>query len=116
MQKVTIWHNPRCSKSREALGLLQSRHMEIQIIDYLNTPPDTQAIERTLTLLRIPPRELMRTNEDKYYALHLDDPCVTPTQLINAMHEYPILIQRPIVFANGSACIGRPPETVLEIL
>jgi len=116
MQKVTIWHNPRCLKSRETLGLLQTRHIEIRIIDYLNTPPDTHEIERTLMLLRIQPRELMRTNEDEYRTLHLDDPELTRTQLIATMHAHPILIQRPIVFANSRACIGRPPAAVLEIL
>lgn len=116
MHKVTIWHNPRCSKSRETLGLLQSCHMEIRIIDYLNAPPDTHEIERTLKLLRMQPRELMRTNEDEYCTLQLDDPGLTQTQLIAAMHANPILIQRPIVFANGKACIGRPPAVVLGIL
>jgi arsenate reductase (glutaredoxin) len=116
MQKVTIWHNPRCSKSRETLLLLQSRHKDIQIIDDLNTPPDTQAIEWTLKLLRIEPRELMRTNEDEYRKLHLGNPELTPAQLLEAMHLHPILIQRPVVFANGKACICRPPAAVLEIL
>jgi len=90
--------------------------MEIQIIDYMNTPPDIHEIERTLTLLRMQPRELMRTNEDEYRILHVDDPALTRKQLIAAMHAHPILIQRPVVFANNKACIGRPPAAVLEIL
>jgi arsenate reductase (glutaredoxin) len=116
MQKVTIWHNPGCSKSRKILELLQSRHMEIQVVEYLKTPPEPAAIEHTLTLLRMQPRELMRTSEDEYRSRHLDDPGLTRRQLIDAMCAYPILIQRPIVFANGNACIGRPPEAVLAIL
>ena len=90
--------------------------MEIQIIDYMNTPPDIHEIERTLTLLRMQPRELMRTNENEYRILHVDDPSLTREQLISAMHTHPILIQRPVVFANGKACIGRPPTAILEIL
>lgn len=116
MQKVTIWHNPRCSKSRETLGLLQSHHMETQIIEYLKTPPELADIERALVLLRMEPRELMRTTEDEYRTLHLDDQELTRAQLIAAMHAHPILIQRPVVFANGKARIGRPPEAVLDIL
>ena len=116
MQKVTIWHNPRCSKSRKTLELLQSHHMEIQVIEYLKSPPGQAAIERALTLLRMQPRQLMRTDEDEYRAHHLDDPGLTRAHLVNAMHAHPILIQRPVVFANGKARIGRPPEAVLEIL
>jgi len=82
----------------------------------MSTPPEMHEIECTLALLRIQPRELMRTNEDEYRTLHLDDLELTRTQLIAAMHAHPILIQRPVVFANGSACIGRPPAAVLEIL
>ena len=90
--------------------------MEIRIIDYMNTPPDPQELERALTLLRMQPREMMRTNEDKYRLLHLENPELTRTQLIAAMYAHPVLIQRPVVFANGKACIGRPPAAVLEIL
>jgi arsenate reductase len=96
--------------------MLQSRHMQIRIIEYLHTPPGPAEIDQALALLRIQPRELMRTNEPTYRALHLDDPGLTRTQLINAMHAHPSLIQRPVVFANGSARLGRPPEAVLEIL
>jgi arsenate reductase len=116
MEKVTIWHNPRCSKSRETLALLQSRHTPIRIIEYLQAPPETAEIERALVLLRMQPREFMRHNESEYHAQHLDNPELTHAQLIEALHAYPILIQRPVVFANGTARIGRPPEAVLEIL
>ncbi len=116
MQKVTIWHNPRCSKSRETLGLLQSHDMDIHIIEYLKTPPEVAEIDRALALLRMQPRDLMRSNENLYRKLHLDDPDLTQAQLVAAMHENPVLIQRPVVFAYGKACIGRPPSAVLEIL
>lgn len=81
MKKVTIWHNPRCSKSRETLALLQSRHMEIEVIEYLMTPPQATEIERALTLLRMQPRELMRRNESDYRVHQLDD-----TQLTHTTH------------------------------
>ncbi len=116
MEKVTIWHNPRCSKSRETLALLQTRYKDIRIIEYLKTPPDPEEIERALASLRLQPRELMRSNEAAYSKHHLDNPKLTRMQLIEAMHAYPILIQRPVVFANGRARIGRPPESVLKIL
>lgn len=116
MAKVTIWHNPRCSKSRETLALLQARDMEIRIVEYLETPPSPVEIENTLALLRMQPRELMRTNEKEYKEQHLDDPGLTHAQLVKAMYSHPVLIQRPIVFANGEARIGRPPESILEII
>ena len=115
-KKVTIWHNPRCAKSRETLALLQARDIDLRIIEYLNTPPDIAEIDRALALLCLEPREIMRTGEDVYRQQHLDAPGCTRAQLIAALHAHPILIQRPVVFANGKARIGRPPETVLEIL
>ena len=90
--------------------------MQTQIIEYLKTPPELLNIERALVLLRMEPRELMRTTKDEYRTLHLDDRELTRVQLIAAMHAHPILIQRPVVFANGRARIGRPPEAVLDIL
>jgi arsenate reductase (glutaredoxin) len=118
MQKVTIWHNPRCTKSKETLELLRSRHMEIRIVEYMKTPPGIQEIEHALVFLRMPPRTLMRTHENGYRSLHLDDPRLPDTHLIivTAMHAHPVLIQRPVVFASGMACIGRPPAAVLDIL
>ena len=116
MAKVTIWHNPRCTKSRETLALLQLRDNEIRIIEYLKNPPSTAEIQNALMLLRMEPRTLMRSNEAEYRAHQLDNPALGRAQLIETMHTHPILIQRPVVFANGQACIGRPPERVLEIL
>lgn len=116
MAKVTIWHNPRCTKSRETLALLQSHHSDMCVVEYLKTPPSAAEIENALALLRMQPRELMRTREPQYLEQQLDNPALSRTQLIAALHAHPILIQRPVVFANGQARIGRPPEAILEIL
>ncbi|MGH8371669.1 MAG: arsenate reductase (glutaredoxin) [Gammaproteobacteria bacterium] len=116
MKKVTIWHNPRCSKSRETLSLLQSRNIEIEVIEYLQMPPTEADIERALGLLGLEPRELMRSNESLYREQKLDDTSLTHKSLITAMHQYPILIQRPVVITDHKARIGRPPEAVLDIL
>ena len=116
MKKVTIWHNPRCSKSRATLALLQQRDMDIEVVDYLDTPPKPADIERALRLLGLEPRQLMRKGEDEYRASNADDPKLTRAELVSLMHAHPILIERPVVFAGGQARIGRPPEAVLEIL
>ncbi|MBS0431403.1 MAG: arsenate reductase (glutaredoxin) [Proteobacteria bacterium] len=113
---VTLWHNPRCSKSRGVLDLLHQRGIEPVVIDYLENPPDTREISRAIELLGLQPRQLMRRDEPEYAQHGLDDPALTREQLIAAMIAHPSLIQRPIVFANGKAAIGRPPEAVLAIL
>jgi arsenate reductase len=113
---VTIYHNPRCSKSRQTLDLLTQQQIQPQIIEYLKTPPDAETLEHLLTMLGMQPRDLMRTGEAEYRELGLDDPAMSRQQLIDAMVAHPKLIQRPIVIKNGKAAIGRPPEKVLEIL
>ncbi len=113
---VTIWHNPRCSKSRGTLDLLHAQGIEPAVVDYQKTPPTATEIERALQLLGLQPRNLMRRGEALYAELKLDDPKLTHTQLVAAMAAHPILIERPVVFANGKAAIGRPPEAVLAIL
>lgn len=113
---VTIYHNPRCSKSRETLRLLQDRGVEPEVVEYLKTPPDAATLERLLALLGLEPRELMRLKEPPYRELGLDDPSKSRAELIAAMVENPVLIERPIVVKDGKAAIGRPPEKVLEIL
>lgn len=113
---VTLWHNPRCSKSRGTLELLRERGIEPAIVDYQKNPPTTVEIGRALTLLDLQPRELMRKGETVYTELGLDDPKFTRRQLIDAMAAHPILIERPVVFANGKAALGRPPEVILAIL
>ena len=114
--KVTIYHNPRCSKSRQTLELLQSRGIEPEIIEYLKTPPSKSKLKEILKLLGMEPRDLMRKNEDEYKKAKLDNPKLSKDDLIAAMVKYPILIERPIVLAKGKAALGRPPEKVLEIL
>lgn len=116
MPKVKIYHNPRCSKSRETLELLRSRGIEPQIIEYLRTPPDARTLSRLLEQLGMEPRQLLRHKEEAYAALDLDHRECTREELIRLMVEHPILIERPIVVNGDRACLGRPPEKVLEIL
>ena len=113
---VTIWHNPRCSKSRQTLQLLQDRNIEPEIVQYLQHPPDEQSLRKVLDLLGRTPRELMRSGESEYRDNGLSDPSLTDDELIAAMLRMPRLIERPVVLANGKAAVGRPPESVLEIL
>ena len=113
---VTILHNPRCSKSRETLALLQAKGVVPEVIEYLKTPPSAEVLDDLLKKLGKEPREAMRKQEPPYKELALDNPALSRGELIKAMVENPVLIERPIVLANGEARIGRPPETVLEIL
>lgn len=113
---VILLHNPRCSKSRAALALLESRGIAPRIVHYLENPPDVAEIARILELLALEPRELMRRTEDEYRELGLDDPNLSREELIAAMHAHPRLIERPIVLANGRAAIGRPTEAILDVL
>jgi arsenate reductase len=113
---VTIYHNPRCSKSRQTLEILQARRLQPVIIEYLKTPPSHDELDKLLRLLNFEPRDLMRTKEKEYKQQHLDDPDLSRAQLIDSMIASPILIERPIVLANGKAAVGRPPEQVLNIL
>lgn len=113
---VQIYHNKRCSKSRATLALLEERGIDFKVIDYLDTPPDAATIKRLLKLLDLDARGLLRKGETIYHELELDDPSLDEAALIGAMAAHPILIERPIVVANGKAAIGRPPEAVLSIL
>jgi arsenate reductase len=113
---VNLFYNPRCSKSRQALQLLESNGVNPIVVEYLKHPPNEEEIAQILDLLGLAPRELMRTHEQAYKAHNLDDPGLSHHDLIRAMVEYPILIERPIVLHNGKAVIGRPPEKILEIL
>ncbi|MBR9727110.1 arsenate reductase (glutaredoxin) [Shewanella intestini] len=116
MTIATIYHNPRCSKSRETLALLQANNAEVTIIEYLKTPPTTDEIKHILTLLELEPRQMMRTKELEYKQQNLADTALNSQALIAAMVATPKLIERPIVLANGKAIIGRPPENVINIL
>lgn len=113
---VKIYHNPRCGKSRQTLQLLKDQGIEPEIIEYLKTPPSAQELDDILQKLGLEPRELMRKKEAEYKANGLDDASLGRQALIQAMVSHPILIERPIVIANGKAAIGRPPEDVLAIL
>jgi len=113
---VTIYHNPRCSKSRATLKLLEEHGIEPEVIEYLQTPPDRATLDKILKMLGMEPRELMRAQEAVYKQAGLDNPKLSREQLISAMIEHPILIEPPIVVTRGKAAIGRPPENVLEIL
>jgi arsenate reductase (glutaredoxin) len=113
---VTIYHNPRCSKSRQTLALLHERDIAPDVVEYLKTPPDAATLALLLDLLGLAPRELMRMKEAEYEASGADDPALTRDELIALMVRHPKLIERPIVIVDGRAIIGRPPERVLEIL
>ncbi|QXB21804.1 arsenate reductase (glutaredoxin) [Lelliottia amnigena] len=114
---VKIYHNPRCSKSRETLELVKSKGVEPEVVLYLETPPDAQTLRQLLNLLNMTSaRELMRQKEDLYRSLNLSNSQLTEDELIQAMVDNPKLIERPIVVAHGKARIGRPPEAVLDIL
>ena len=113
---VKIYHNPRCTKSRQTLALLQQRGVKPQVIEYLQNPPTVKELEAILQMLGMKPRDLMRKGESVYKEQELDREKMTHGQLIDAMIHSPILLERPIVIANGKAAIGRPPENVLEIL
>ncbi|WP_460418361.1 arsenate reductase (glutaredoxin) [Pseudomonas sp. microsymbiont 2] len=116
MTELTLYHNPRCSKSRGALELLEARGLAPTIVRYLETPPDAATLEQLLGKLGIGARQLLRTGEDEYKALDLANPALSDAQLIKAMVEHPKLIERPILVAGSKAVVGRPPEKVLEIL
>lgn len=116
MSEVVIYHNPACSKSRQTLKLLRERGIEPRIVEYLKSPPDEQTLSRILDMLGIRPRDLVRTGEDEYAELRLEEKADDRSALILAMSRHPILIERPIVVSGNGARLGRPPETVLEIL
>ncbi|WP_394561030.1 arsenate reductase (glutaredoxin) [Aquipseudomonas alcaligenes] len=116
MTDLTLYHNPRCSKSRGALELLEARGLAPNVVRYLETPPSADELRELLTKLGIGARELLRTGEDEYKELNLADASLSDEQLIAAMASHPKLIERPILIAGNRAVIGRPPEKVLELL
>lgn len=113
---VTIYHNPRCSKSRRTLALLTARGLEPEIIEYLSAPPNRDELKEILQKLDLGPRDIMRKGEVIYKELELVDDQLSDDQLITAMVAHPILIERPIVVNGAKAALGRPPEKVLDIL
>lgn len=116
MSEIEIWHNPRCSKSRKTLALLEERGIEPTIVRYLDEPPTEKRLAQVIDYLGIEPRALLRKREDAYKELDLGDRSKSDAEIIAAMVERPKLIERPIVIREKAAAIGRPPESVLEIL
>ncbi|MGP4842771.1 arsenate reductase (glutaredoxin) [Marinobacter sp. 1Y8] len=115
-EPTRIFHNPRCSKSRQTLALLEERGITPEIVLYLETPPTADELKALLSLLGRAPRDIIRKGEEAYKTESLSDSSLSDEQLIEAMVAHPKLIERPIVVHNGKAALGRPPESVLEIL
>ena len=116
MMSTKIYHNPRCSKSRQTLELLQDKGIDTEVIEYLKTPPNATELKKILSGLNMEPRDLIRKGQDEYKALGLDNESLSHDDLINAMIENPILIERPIVITNKGIAIGRPIDNVKKIL
>jgi len=116
MTQTTIYHNPRCSKSRQTLDLIKAKGIEPRIVEYLNAPPDAKTLKSILKKLGLKPIDLMRTKESEFKALGLDQKRTDDDALIDAMVKHPILIERPIVIHGDKAALGRPPENVESIL
>ncbi|QLC74286.1 arsenate reductase (glutaredoxin) [Pseudomonas sp. LPB0260] len=116
MTDLTLYHNPRCSKSRSALQLLEERGLTPSIVRYLESPPSAAQLQALLGKLGIGARQLLRSGEEEYRTLNLAEPGLSEAQLIEAMVSHPKLIERPILIAGDKAVIGRPPERVLELL
>lgn len=114
--QVTIYHNPKCAKSRETLKLLESRGIEPVIVEYLKTPPSKTELATLVKLLGIEPRGLLRTKEPEYQQAGLANPKLSDSAILQAMNKHPKLIERPIVVVEKKAALGRPPENVLKIL
>ena len=112
---TTIYHNPRCSKSRQSLELLESNDIKAQVVEYLKTPPDAETLKSIIAKLGIDPRALLRKHEDEFKLAGLDNIELSDDDIIAAMIKYPKLIERPIVIHNGEVRIGRPPEIILEL-
>lgn len=116
MSDITIFHNNRCSNSRGALALLQERGIEPNIVDYLATPLTAPELSELVAHLGVPVRDLLRTKEAAYQALGLDNPAVSDAQILMAVAQHPVLLNRPIVVTPKGAALCRPPEKVLELL
>mgnify|MGYP000995919829 FL=1 len=116
MTDLTLYHNPRCSKSRAALQLLEERGLQPTVVHYLDNPPSAAQLREVLDKLGLPPRQLLRSGEDEYRQLKLADQALGDDALIEAMVAHPRLIERPILITADRAVIGRPPENILELL
>lgn len=116
MSEYRIYHNPRCSKSRQTLALLEENGIQPEVVLYLETPPDEKQLADMIKKLGIGPRDLLRKGEDAYKSLNLKDPALSEQQLLKAMAENPKLIERPVVIRAEQAVLGRPPENVLTLI
>jgi arsenate reductase len=116
MSQYRIYHNPRCSKSRQTLGLLEDQGISPDVVLYMETPPSARELAQLIRKLGITPRELLRRGEDEYRELNLAEPSLSDAELIDAMVAHPKLIERPIVVKGDRAVLGRPPENVLALL
>lgn len=115
-ETVKIFYNPRCSKCRLTMDILNDKGVDVKVVEYLKTPPNNAELSEVLDLLGLEPRDLMRKHEAPYKENGLENPDLNREQLIQAMIDNPILIERPIIIKGNTATIGRPPEKVLEIL
>jgi len=115
MNKITIWHNPSCSKSREAMSILETNNVQAEVVKYLESTPSVTQIKEILKMLDITPRELMRKKEDIYKELNLQDE-TDNNALIQAMAQNPKLIERPVIIKGNKAIIGRPTDKITEFL
>ena len=116
MADYTIYHNPRCSKSRQTLALLEEHGIQPEVRLYLESPPSAAELAQVLGKLSLSPRQLLRKGETAYTAAGLDNTTVPDAEVIAAMVAQPILIERPIVVKGGRAVLGRPPENVLDLI
>jgi len=114
--KTVIYHNPRCSKSRETLQILEDNHLQPDIVEYLVDPPTIQVLRQIIAMLGISARELLRNSEPVYREANLDDDRLSEDDILKAICESPVLMERPIVICGNQAVIGRPPVKVLEII
>ncbi len=115
MSSIKIWHNPRCSKSREAMEIIKQNGCASEVVKYLESTPDISEIETTLKMLGLSSRELMRTKEDVYKELNLKDE-TDEDKLVEAMAKNPKLIERPVLFKDGRAIIGRPTSIIEQFI
>jgi len=115
MSKYTLYHNPRCSKSREALKLLQEKGVDVDVVLYMEKPPSVAELKKIVGQLGIEAKQLLRTKEAEYKALNLQNE-TQEKAILEAMHAHPKLMERPILIADGKAVLGRPPENILSLL
>ena len=116
MNNFTIYHNPRCSKSRQTLSIIKEKGINPNIILYLERPPSIEALSKIINLLKIKPRDLLRKSEEEYKSLNLKNRDIDDSKIISYMSKHPKLIERPIVLSDDQAIIGRPPENVLILI